>query len=105
MAVRTMGAVRRGTNRSGVLLTPSVDILSACYVPVGCSCHAVFERIRNDRLRISPILGYLIRSESGDSSLAALYPQLYLNTDLSYSLLFLFLLSHIIVTLQKSLRR
>ena len=58
------------------------------FVTDGCVCHAVFERIRNDRLLISPILCYLIHSESGDTCLSVLYQQLYLNTGLSYSLLF-----------------
>ena len=57
------------------------------FVTDGCVCHAVFERILNDRLLISHILCYLIHSESGDTCLSVLYPQLYLNTGLSYSLL------------------
>ena len=58
------------------------------FVTDGCVCHAVFERILNDHLLISPILCYLIHRESGDTCLAVLYQQLYLNTGLSYSLLF-----------------
>ena len=58
------------------------------FVTDGCVCHAVFERILNDHLLISHILCYLIHSESGDTCLSVLYPQLYFNTGLSYSLLF-----------------
>ena len=63
MAVRTVGTVGQGLERSVISFPPSVDILAVFVVADGCLCYPIFQRIFDYRLPEAHRLCYSIHSE------------------------------------------